>query len=89
MKLATIVLASALAMSSTFALAQTGGAGAEAPGKTGAVKGSGTKSVGTTGSAMGSGRNSGDAITTGSGAPQNKPNISNSPETSDTSQKVK
>jgi hypothetical protein len=87
MKFMTVALASALALSSTFALAQTSapGAGTETPAKSGpAMKG--TRS---TGNSMNSGASSGSAITTGSGAPQNKPMISNSPETSDTSQKVK
>jgi len=93
MKLTTIALASALALSSTFAFAQAGGSGsgAEVPEKSGpVVKGSsGANSAGTTGNSMSSGRTSGSAITTGSGAPQDEPNLSNSPETSDASQKVK
>jgi hypothetical protein len=93
MRLTTIALASVFTLGSTFALAQAGssGAGPEAAGKSGAVvrDGSGANSAQTTGNSMSSSRNSGSAITTGSGAPQNKPNLSNSPETSDTSQKVK
>jgi hypothetical protein len=85
MKLMTIALASALALSSTFALAQTGASGVEAPAKSGPAM----KHAAPTGNSMNSGASSGSAITTGSGAPQNKPMISNSPGTSDTSQKVK
>jgi hypothetical protein len=93
MRFTTIALASVFALSSTFAFAQTGGSGAgpQAPGKSGAIvrDASGANGARTTGNSMSSSRSSGSAITTGGGAPQNKPNISNSPETSDTSQKVK
>jgi hypothetical protein len=93
MKLATIALASVLALSSTLAFAQAGGSGAGAavPENSGsAVNGSsGANRARTTGAAMNSGRSSGSAITTGSGAPQNNPNLNSSPETSDTSRQVK
>jgi hypothetical protein len=85
MKLKTIALASALALSSTFAFAQTGTSGVQAPEKSGPP----VQEAKPTGNSMNSDRNSGSAITTGSGAPRDRPNISNSPETSDTSQKVK
>jgi hypothetical protein len=86
MKRASMALASIFAMSSTLALAQTGGANAgaevrEKPGVT-AKERSDTR---TTGRA----RDTGDAITTGSDVPQNKPNLSSSPESSDTSRRVK
>jgi hypothetical protein len=93
MRLATIAAASVFTLGATFAFAQSGGsaAGPGAPGKSDAIvrDGSGANSALTTRNSMSSSRSSGSAITTGSGAPQNKPNISNSPETSDTSQKVK
>jgi hypothetical protein len=93
MKFTTIGLASVLAFSSTFAFAQAGGsaAGAEVPEKSGPiVKGSsGGHSARTTGNSMSSGGTSSSATTTGSGAPQDKPNLSGSSETSDTSRKVK
>jgi hypothetical protein len=90
MKLATIALASFLAVSSTAAFAQTngGGSGAQVHRKHHAAKSSRAKHHAGLGSSMGSGRNSGDAITTGSGAPQNNPNVSRSSETSDTGRKV-
>jgi hypothetical protein len=88
MKFATLTLVSVLALTSLLIVAQTGSsAGAEATGKTGALKGTPANGPKTTGNSMGSQRSSGSA--TGSGAPQDKPNLSNSPETSDTSQKVK
>ncbi|MGA2996872.1 hypothetical protein [Bradyrhizobium sp.] len=86
MKLTTIALASVFAIGPTLALAQTGGSNADkAPAQTNSTK----KDLSTTGSAKNSGHNSGDAITTGSDVPQNKPALSSSPESSDTSQKVK
>jgi hypothetical protein len=91
MKLATITLASAFAISSTAAFAQADGAGsgAQVHRKHHAAKSSRAKHrARPIGSSMGSGRSSGDAITTGSGAPQNNPNLSRSPETSDTGRKV-
>lgn len=91
MKFTTIALASIFAMGPTLALAQSGGsnAAAEAPGKAGATKrsGYGASGVRTTGSARG--QSTGAAITTGSDVPQTKPNLSSSPESSDTSQRVK
>ena len=89
MKLATIALASVLAVSSTAAFAQADGSGAQVHRKHHAAKSSRAKHrARPIGSSMGSGRSSGDAITTGSGAPQNNPNLSRSPETSDTGRKV-
>jgi hypothetical protein len=86
MKLTTIALASVFALGSKLALAQTGSSNAD---KAAAQTNSARKDLKTTGSARGSGRNTGDAITTGSDVPQNKPALSSSPESSDTSQKVK
>jgi hypothetical protein len=87
MKLTTIALASVFAIGPTLALAQAGGSNAD---KAAAQTNSAAKKdLRTTGSAKNSGRNSGDAITTGSDVPQNKPALSSSPESSDTSQKVK
>jgi hypothetical protein len=80
-------------MGPTLALAQAGGsdAGAKGPERAGKATQSipGAKDLRTTGEARGSGRSTGDAVTTGSDVPQDKPNLSNSPESSDTSQKVK
>ena len=91
MKLTTIALATIFAMGSTLALAQAGGAnsGAEVSGKSGttAPSPSGTRNPATTGRATGS--STGSAVTTGSDVPQDKPNLSNSPESSDTSQRAK
>jgi hypothetical protein len=88
MKFTTIALAAAFAMGSTLALAQAGSSNA-ATDKTVTHTHSGAKNDHrTTGSAR-SGRNTGDAITTGSDVPYDKPNLSNSPESSDTSQRVK
>ena len=91
MKLKTIALASIFAIGpTTLALAQGYSAGAEVPEEGGAaVKGrSGSKDVETTGSARSS-RSTGSAVTTGSNVPQDKPNLSNSPASSDTSKNVK
>jgi len=87
MKLTTIALASIFALSPTLALAQTGGSNADkaAIQSNSAAK----KDLRTTGSARSSGRSTGDAITTGSDVPQNKPALSSSPESSDTSQRLK
>ena len=92
MKLTTIALASIFAIGPTLALAQAGGAnaGAEASDKAGMAKQSrsGTKEdPSTTGRARGS--STGSAVTTGSDVPLDKPNLSNSPESSDTSQRMK
>jgi hypothetical protein len=90
MKLATIAFASVLAISSTAALAQANGAdsGAQVQRKDHATENSRDKlPVGPNGSSTGSARSSGDAVTTGSGAPQNNPNLSGSSETSDTGRK--
>jgi hypothetical protein len=93
MKLTTIALATALVLSNTVAFAQAGvagasGAGAAAvPERSGEVNGS--TSARTTGNSTRSGSSSGSAITTGSGAPQDNPNLSSSSQTSDTSRKAK
>lgn len=88
MKIAVLVAASALALGSSVALAQTGmsDAGSEAPrtGVTAKDRAAGDRTM-TTGRT----RNSGDAVSTGSNVPYDKPNLSNSPESSDSSQKVK
>jgi hypothetical protein len=67
MKLTTIALATAFALSSTFALAQAGGAAAG--GSTGgsttggaSMSGTGTTTGGTTGTGMGSGSSTGTAV---------------------------
>ena len=84
MKLATIALAVGFVVGPTLAFAQTGSnAGPDR------MTTQGKKETGTAGSAKSSGRNTGDAITTGSDVPRDKPMLSNSPESSDTSQKVK
>jgi hypothetical protein len=90
MKLSTIVLASVFAIGPTLVLAQAGGSNT-GPDRSGAAAQSSSraKDARTTGNARSSGRSSGSAITTGSDVPQDKPNLSNSPESSDTSQKVK
>jgi hypothetical protein len=92
MKLRTIFFASAFAIAPTLVLAQAGGynSGAEVPGRAdmSARRGSGANAPRTTGEARRPG-GSGDAVTTGSDVPQDKPNLSNSPESSDTSQKIK
>jgi hypothetical protein len=87
MKLATIALAFVLASGPTLALAQSVGSNAD---KAAAQTNSAAKKdLRTTGRARNSSRSTGDAITTGSDVPQNKPALSSSPESSDTSQKVK
>jgi hypothetical protein len=92
MKLTTIALASVFAIAPTLALAQAGGsnAGAQVPekGSMAPQSSSGAKDVRTTGAARKSASNGSD-ITTGSNVPQDNPNLSSSPESSDTSQKVK
>jgi hypothetical protein len=98
MKLSTIALAGGLALTSTFALAQSStssgsmGAGSNMNGPA-RTPGSGENPAGASGmkasGSMERGTSSGSAITTGSGVPQDKPNLSGSPESSDTSQKVK
>jgi hypothetical protein len=91
MKFTTIAVASFIATSSTLALAQAGGAnaGADVSGRAGVTTQNrpGAKEPGTTGRAQGS--STGSAVTTGSDVPQDKPNLSSSPESSDTSQRVK
>src|ERR1700733_12543019 len=92
MKFTTMALASVFALGSTFALAQVGGAGPDAPRRSSGTvvkDGYGSNGAPTTDGSMSSSRSSGSEITTGSGAPQDKPNISGSSETSDTSRKVK
>jgi hypothetical protein len=93
MKLTTIALASVFALGPTLALAQAGGsnAGAAVPEKAGTTShnSSEMKDSRTTGSGRNSGASTGSAITTGSDVPQDKPNLSNSPESSDSSQRVK
>ena len=78
MRLATLTLATVVAV--TFAF--TGGASAHR------AKHARTKHTGTMSRSMSWERSSGDAITTGSGAPQNNPNLSRSSQTSDTGRKV-
>lgn len=91
MKICKIALVSAFAVAPTLALAQAGGAsaGAQVPEKPGMAAQKGHNDAKTTGEARGAGRSTGSNITTGSDVPQDKPNLSNSPESSDMSQKVK
>ena len=90
MKLRTMIFASAVAMAPTMLLAQAGGSGAEGSGRAGMTQqGPTADAPRTTGETRRAGRSTGGAVTTGSDVPQDKPNLSNSPESSDTSQKVK
>ena len=92
MKLTTIVFVSALAMAPTLVLAQTGGnpSSARVPDRAEMTqKNSGADGARTTGEVRGSSRSTGYAINPSTGVPQDKPNLSNSPESSDTSQRVK
>ena len=89
MKLSKIALVAAFAIAPTLALAQAGGANAEVPEKPGIAAQRSHNDTKTTGEARGAGRSTGSNITTGSDVPQDKPNLSNSPESSDTSQRAK
>jgi hypothetical protein len=93
MKLRTIALVTVFAMGPTLAFAQAGGSmnsgSGNSPGMTspGMTSQRGHSEPMTTGQARG--RSTGSDITTGSDVPRDKPNLSNSPESSDTSQRVK
>ena len=91
MKFCKIALVAAFAVSPTLALAQAGGtnAGAQVPEKAGMAAQRSHNDAKTTGEARGAGRSTGSNITTGSDVPQDKPNLSNSSESSDMSQRVK
>jgi hypothetical protein len=79
---ASISLASIFIMSSSFAFAQT--PGSNTPEKPGIA----AKHHSST-STIGRSQSTGSAVTSGSNVPQDKPNLSSSPESSDTSQKAK
>jgi hypothetical protein len=87
MKVRTVILASILTLGSTYALAQF----AQSSSNAGVSGGNANKGlrVNGSGTAKKSQQRSGSAITTGSEVPQDKPNLSGSPASSDTSQKVK
>ena len=91
MKPSKFALVTAFAIAPTLALAQSGGAsgGTEVPNKPGIAAQRSHNDAKTTGEARGAGRSTGSNVTTGSGVPQDKPNLSNSPESSDMSQRAK
>ena len=93
MKLRTIALVTIFAMGPNLAFAQAGGSMNGSSGRSGMTNPETTTQQSGQGNAMTTGqsrgRSTGSDITTGSNVPQDKPNLSNSPESSDTSQRVK